>query len=192
MKPIFAIYIILLTTPIIYAQNQSMTISHSGLSPNDTLWVVPNEEITFIYGGGGAHPMKSGHGTTPSPIFFPTVTVNSTITTATFSLSQVGTYLFHCGTNPGNQNNWGVIIVEDVASSQNLTTPVQLLYPNPAVDYIVLPNEAEGVFEIFNENGQTVQKGFISSDRKVDISQLSLGRFILVCEFSTQRFFFIK
>jgi hypothetical protein len=112
-----------------------MTIQHSGLTPNDTLWVAPGDTVQFIYGGGGPHPMTSGHGSKASPIFFPTVTVTSSNTTALFSLDTVGTYLFHCGTNPSNSNNWGTIIVTESASLLEQKTRVRF-YPNPGENFL--------------------------------------------------------
>ncbi|MBT5078737.1 MAG: T9SS type A sorting domain-containing protein [Candidatus Marinimicrobia bacterium] len=89
--------------------SQSMTLSHSGITPTSTLVVESGENITFIYGSGGSHPMTADNN---SPVYFPTVTVSSGNPTAVFSLTTVGTYTFHCNTNPGNSNLWGTIIVE--------------------------------------------------------------------------------
>jgi plastocyanin len=112
MKKIFyTIALILLST--MYAQDAYMHLSHSGISPSSTLTVIPNQEITFEHGGGGSHPMTSGQGNTNSPIFFPTVIVTSGNPIAVFSLTEIGTYIFHCGTNPGNTSLWGTIIVEE-------------------------------------------------------------------------------
>ena len=97
----------------LFAQDAYMNISHQGIQPSSTLTVESGQEITFEYGGGGPHPMTSGQGSTESPIFFPTVTVTSSDPIELFSLMEVGTYLFHCGTNPGNSSNWGTIIVEE-------------------------------------------------------------------------------
>lgn len=115
MKNIF--YIITLVTinlTIGYTQDAYMNISHLGLQPSSVMTVELDEEITFEYGGGGPHPMMSGFGNgTPSPVFFPTITVNSGNPIEVFTLSEVGTYFFHCGTNPGNSSNWGTIHVEE-------------------------------------------------------------------------------
>ncbi|MBC8310728.1 MAG: T9SS type A sorting domain-containing protein [Candidatus Marinimicrobia bacterium] len=89
--------------------SQSMTLSHSGITPSSTLVVESGENITFIYGSGGSHPMTSDN---DSPVYFPTVTVSSGNPTAVFSLTAVGTYTFHCATNPGNSSLHGTIIVE--------------------------------------------------------------------------------
>ncbi len=98
----------------VVSQDAFMNISHQGLQPSSTLTVESGEDITFQYGGGGPHPMTSGWGNgTESPVFFPTVTVTASNPTEIFTLSESGTYIFHCGTNPGNSNNWGTIIVEE-------------------------------------------------------------------------------
>lgn len=104
--------IILFFTTILslnFVHTQSMNLSHSGISPSSTLTVEPGVEITFIYGGGGPHPMTSDSN---SPMYFPTVTVTSSNPTAVFTLNDEGTYTFHCATNPGNSNLWGTIIIE--------------------------------------------------------------------------------
>lgn len=91
--------------------SQSMTLAHSGITPSSTLVVESGENITFIYGSGGSHPMTSDN---DSPVYFPTVTVSSGNPTAVFSLTTVGIYTFHCATNPGNSSLHGTIIVEAV------------------------------------------------------------------------------
>ncbi|MBL7012819.1 MAG: T9SS type A sorting domain-containing protein [Candidatus Marinimicrobia bacterium] len=102
----------IIITQITFAQEAYMHLAHSGITPSSTMTVEPGQEITFEYGGGGPHPMTSGQGSTTSPVHFPTVTVNSSNPIATFSLEEEGTYIFHCGTNPGNTSLWGTIIVE--------------------------------------------------------------------------------
>lgn len=97
-----------------FSQEAYMNISHQGIQPSTLLTVEVGQEITFEYGGGGSHPMTSGHGDTSSPLFFSTVTVTSSNPIAIFTLTEIGTYLFHCGTNPNNSSNWGTIIVEEV------------------------------------------------------------------------------
>jgi len=114
MKTLYALTLTLAAT-VLAAQNASFTVKHAPLSPNDTAWVAVGDTIEFIYGGGGPHPMTSGHGTfAPSPVFFPTVTVTSANPRANCVLDSVGVYLFHCGTNPGNTNNWGTIVVGQI------------------------------------------------------------------------------
>ncbi len=94
----------------VMAQNAYMNLAHSpGITPSDEITVEPGQTITFEYGGGGAHPMTSDNN---SPMYFPTVTVTSSNPIATFSLTDEGTYTFHCGTNPGNSNLWGTIHVD--------------------------------------------------------------------------------
>ena len=112
---------LLFMVQVTVAQDAYMNLSHAGISPSATMTVEPDQEITFEYGGGGSHPMTDGHGSTPSPVFFQTVTVTSSNPIATFSLEEEGTYLFHCGTNPGNSGLWGTIIVE---SSTDTTVDV--------------------------------------------------------------------
>lgn len=57
--------------------------------------------------------MTSGHNQTPSPTFFPTVSVTIGAPEATFALDEPGVYYFHCGTNPMNSSNWGTLTVLD-------------------------------------------------------------------------------
>ncbi|MDA0940766.1 MAG: T9SS type A sorting domain-containing protein [Bacteroidetes bacterium] len=95
----------------------SFTVQHSGLAPSDEAVVNVGDTIQFIYGGGGPHPMTSGHGTgIESPTFFPTVTVTAGSPEAFCTLEEPGVYYFHCGTNPGNSNNWGTLNVVDPTS----------------------------------------------------------------------------
>ena len=111
MKKIFNTLLMLLSP--MYAQEAYMNISHQGIQPSSTLTVQSGQEITFEHGGGGPHPMTSGQGSTDSPIFFPTVIVTSENSIAVFSLTEIGTYIFHCATNPSNSSNWGTIVVEE-------------------------------------------------------------------------------
>jgi len=138
-----------------HAQYPSMTIQHSGLTPNDTLWVAPSDSIQFIYGGGGPHPMTSGHGAKSSPVFFPTVTVTSSNTTALFTLDSVGTYIFHCGTNPNNSNNWGTIIVTESASLIENHQKVRF-FPNPGRNVIHLDAPYSMEWGLLDMTGQWV------------------------------------
>lgn len=165
-----------------FGQNQSMTISHSGLSPNDTLWVTPGEQIDFIFGGGGAHPMTSGHGATASPVFFPTVTVTSTDPLATFSLTTIGTYIFHCGTNPANTANWGTIIVEELASIDESNAPNSiLLYPSPTNELLKINVNAEGSYRIHDLSGKTLLDGdLVTGTTEINIADLKKGQYIFV------------
>lgn len=91
----------------------SFNVSHAGLQPSAEATVNIGDTVKFIHGGGGPHPMTSGHNQTPSPTFFPTVTVTIGAPEATFTLNEAGVYYFHCGTNPMNSNNWGTLTVVD-------------------------------------------------------------------------------
>ena len=51
-------------------------------------------------------------GSVSTPEAFTTQTVTSSSPTTTFQMAVPGHYVFHSNTNPGNQNNWGTIIVE--------------------------------------------------------------------------------
>lgn len=148
---------------------QSITISHQGLSPNDTLIVNINEEIAFIYGGGGPHPMTSGHGQQASPVFFPTVTVNAGMPSAVFSLSTPGSYWFHCGTNPGNSNNWGVIIVEDQANLNQFIegNDVQINFLNGLLTINTSLDAYE--IEICNSLGEIVYRSTLSGSDSINL-----------------------
>lgn len=170
------------TYKIALGQNQSMTISHTGLSPNDTLWVTPGEQIDFIFGGGGSHPMTSGQGTTASPVFFPTVTVTSTDPLATFSLTTIGTYIFHCGTNPSNTANWGTIIVQELASIDESNAPNSiLLYPSPANELLKINANTEGSYRIHDLSGKTLLDGdLVTGTTEINIADLKKGQYLFV------------
>ena len=85
MKTITLFIIAISTSLLSFGQNPSMTISHTGLAPYDTLTVYAGDSIDFIYGGGGSHPMTEGwqSGQSSSPISFPTQTVTSSIPSVT-------------------------------------------------------------------------------------------------------------
>jgi plastocyanin len=96
----------------------SFTVQHAGLAPSAEATVNVGDTVQFIYGSGGPHPMTSGHGTAiESPTFFPTVTVTAGAPEAFIALDEPGVYFFHCGTNPGNSNNWGTLNVVDPTSA---------------------------------------------------------------------------
>jgi hypothetical protein len=128
--------------------------------------VAPGQEITFEYGGGGAHPMTSDSNPM-SPMFFPTITVTSSDPIATFTLTEVGTYYFHCGTNPGNSSLWGGITVEEssVGIDEQLSVPKQFeitnVYPNPFNPTTTMTFKVDDLnaftLEIFNINGQLIK-----------------------------------
>ncbi len=150
---------ILLTSMLSIGQNPSITISHNGLSPYDTLTVYVGDSVDFFYGGGGSHPMTEGwqSGQTSSPISFPTQTVTSSIPSVTFTLDTPGTYYFHCGTNPGNSNNWGEITVLDTTATEIIETEIveYKIYPNPSTDVITIEG-LNGAAEIYNLIGEKV------------------------------------
>jgi len=179
MKKLSLLFIALLSGVGAFAQ--SMTISHSPLSPNDTLWVQPGDTITFHHGGGGPHPMTSGHGSTASPVFFPTVTVNGAVPKAEFTLDSVGTYIFHCGTNPNNTNNWGTIIVAENIGLRELSQTVAM-YPNPAVDFLFVEDAGlTGLsYDIVNILGNVVDHGvFDQSKARISVQSIPSGTYVL-------------
>lgn len=182
----FTLLLTLFVGTAAYAQQHTMTFSHSPITPNDTLWVAPGDTIEFVWGGGGPHPMTSGHGTsTPSPVFFPTVTVTSSSPKAQFTLDTVGTYLFHCGTNPSNSNNWGTIIVEDVSIDEHEATVVTL-FPNPALNEITIERAEDSdihAYEIYDLTGRRVLTGTLENQSTtVDISSLPSGNYRVTCK----------
>jgi len=173
----------LVSTTIMFGQNQ-MTIAHSGISPSSTLTVTVGEDIEFIHGGGGSHPMTEGwqSGEASTPIVFVTQTVTSSNPTVTFTIDTPGTYYFHCGTNPGNQNNWGKIIVEaesggNVSVNENVEiTEVFGIYPNPSNKHIIAKG-VTGTVEIFNLIGEKVLE---STEKTINIESLKKGTYFVV------------
>ena len=91
------------------------------------------------------------------PISFPTQTVTSSIPSVTFTLDTPGTYYFHCGTNPGNSNNWGKITVLDTTATEIIETEIveYKIYPNPSTDVITIEG-LNGAAEIYNLIGEKV------------------------------------
>ncbi|MBT6030301.1 MAG: T9SS type A sorting domain-containing protein [Crocinitomicaceae bacterium] len=174
MKTILLL-ITLSTSVISYGQNPSMTIAHTGISPNSELTVYAGESIDFLYGSGGNHPMTEGwqSGAASTPIPFVTQTVNSSIQSVTFTLDIPGTYYFHCGTNPGNSNNWGQINVLD-STSTGITEKQPLsynVYPNPVSDILTIENFIEEAY-IYNIKGEKV---FTIQNKSTDISTFPSG-----------------
>ena len=108
-----------------FAMAQEMTIAHTGITtvPTSTdmsLTVSVGEIITFIHGGGQAHPMTESHpntGATSTPIPFVTQTVSSSIPSTTFQLNTAGVYKFHCGNNSGASDKYGTIYVTEGGST---------------------------------------------------------------------------
>lgn len=70
----------------------SLTVSHTGLVLSSEATVNIGDAVLFIYGSAGLHPMTSGHSQTPSPTFFPTVTVTSCAPEATATFDEAGEY----------------------------------------------------------------------------------------------------
>jgi len=178
MKKITFITVIILTSIFSFGQNPSMTISHTGLSPSSTLTVFAGEEIDFIYGGGGPHPMTEGwqSGESSTPFEFVTQTVTSSNPLVTFTLEE-GIYYFHCGTNPGNSNNWGMITVlsNSTTGVEETKIPEYKIYPNPTTDILSI-NGLAGTVEIFNLSGKQIMK---SKSAITDISNLPKGTYIV-------------
>lgn len=68
---------------------------------------------------------------------------------------------------------------ENVTSTLNLSENKLEIYPNPADNYILL-NEKAKLFEIINLTGKTVLiKNNIESNKKIDISTLNSGMYII-------------
>jgi len=177
MKTITLFTAIFLASLMSLGQHPSMTISHSGLAPYDTLTIIAGDSIDFIFGGGSAHPMTEGwqSGESSTPIPFPTQTVTSTSTLATFTLNTPGTYYFHCGTNPGNGNNWGKITVLAASGTIESRSTQYSIYPNPTTDILVIDG-LNGVAEIFNLNGKKVME---TTSSAVNIENLSNGTYVI-------------
>ena len=125
--------------------------------------------------------MTSGHGSTSSPVFFPTVTVNSGTPKAEFSLDSIGTYTFHCGTNPGNTNNWGTIIVMETVGLDELSNTVAI-YPNPTHDFLFVedPKLIGHHYEIIDILGKTVESNVFSQNKtRISTAHLPAGTYML-------------
>jgi len=163
------------------AFGQSMSISHSGISPIDTLTVYVGQDITFYYGGGQSHPMTEGwaSGQSSTPIPFPTQTVSPTIQSKVFHMDSIGVYYFHCGNNPNNTAAWGKITVVDSAGTAGLsplaTLPEFKVYPNP-VDDILTVEGLIGLATIHDLKGVTVMT---FSSPTVDVTQLPAGTYVV-------------
>ena len=157
---------------------QSMNISHQGTNPI-SITVQVGEDITFIYGGGGAHPMTEGwqDGSVSTPEAFATQTVTSSSPTTTFQMAVPGHYVFHCNTNPGNQNNWGTIIVEgSVIGIEEASSSFINVFPNPAQDVITIEGNKEGKAVITDINGKIVMRDLSTT---ISISALPNGTYFI-------------
>jgi len=140
----------------------SFTVSHMGLAPSSEATVNIGDTVLFIYGSGGPHPMTSGHNQTPSPTFFPTVTVTSGEPEATATFDEAGVYYFHCGTNPNNSNNWGTLTVVDPNNPNAVSEEAAsawTLQTNVVRNEVVLngQNWPEEVV-LFSMSGQAIQR----------------------------------
>ncbi|RLD62089.1 MAG: hypothetical protein DRJ05_01190 [Bacteroidetes bacterium] len=177
-KPLFTIALILWVV-LSYGQNPSMTISHSGLSPYDTLTVFVGDSIDFFHGGGGPHPMTEGwqSGEASTPVPFETVTVTPSNPAETFTINTAGTYYFHCGTFPGNSDNWGMITVVESGSTTEIPENKidrHKVFPNPVTDILTIEGfNGKGV--IFNINGKKVMD---VNSSVFDVSDLPKGMYI--------------
>tara|TARA_B110000046_G_scaffold6876_1_gene7277 strand:+ start:1089 stop:1664 length:576 start_codon:yes stop_codon:yes gene_type:complete len=179
MKTITLFIIAISTSLLSFGQNPSMTISHTGLAPYDTLTVYVGDSIDFFYGGGGTHPMTEGwqSGETSTPIPFTTQTVSSSILSVTFATDTPGTYYFHCGTNPSNSANWGKITVLDSASSG--ITEEQMsrysVYPNPVTDILTIDglNHTAKIYNLIGKKVMGVNTSII------DVRSLPKGMYII-------------
>jgi len=182
MKNIAVTISIIALAIICRGQNQSMTIAHTGLSPESVLTVNVGEEIDFFYGSGGSHPMTEGWNTGETSVVpFETQTVTSVISSVTFSLETPGTYYFHCGTNPMNQGNWGSIIVVDPSIGVNdlsVGTETFTVYPNPT-NQIITIDGFYGTAEIFNIVGEKVMD---VRNKVTSITRLPNGVYIIKME----------
>jgi len=161
--------------------SQSVTISHQGLSPSDEMTVHVGETITFNYGGGGNHPMKEGwnSGEVSTPAVFETQTVSSSIPSVAFTIDVAGTYYYHCGTNPGNQNNWGKIIVlaegEETNGVEEEEIETVSLFPNPATNVLNISGIVTKAI-IYNSIGEKVLE---TTDSSVNIEDLPNGVYVV-------------
>jgi len=186
MKTITLFIIVISTSLLSFGQNPSMTIAHTGISPNTELTIYVGDSIDFFYGGGGTHPMTEGwqSGETSTPIPFTTQTVSNSIPSVTFAMDAPGTYYFHCGTNPSNSGNWGKITVLDsnLAGVPENQMIYYTFYPNPATDILTIEG-LNDTAEIYNLIGEKVMD--INSSI-VDINALPKGNYILkIGEFSS-------
>jgi plastocyanin len=177
MKNILLLIAFAMMASISFAQ-QSMTISHQGTNPM-SITVQVGEDITFIYGGGGDHPMaegwQDGSASTPEP--FANQTVTSSNPTTTFQMLVPGHYVFHCNTNPGNQNNWGTIIVDgEISGVEEASASHLKIFPNPALDLITIEGNTDGKAVITDMGGKIIMRDFTTS---ANITQLSSGTYFI-------------
>ena len=184
MKKLLILPALLLST---LTFSQSVTISHSGLAPSATITVQAGEEITFIHGGGGDHPMVEGWGSgeTSTPNTFAPQTVTSSNPTTVFTIDVVGTYYYHCGTNSDNTNNWGKIIVTGEVNAVDENDKVYFdIYPNPASTNLTI-QAFTGKAEIFNAVGTKIMD---VEDSNVNIEKLATGTYFIKMDGKTVKF----
>jgi len=167
----------------VFAMAQEMTIAHTGIttipnSPDKSLSVNVGDDISFIYGGGGSHPMTEGwqDGSSSTPTAFVTQTVTSSISSVTFQINTAGTYRFHCGTNPANSNNWGTIYVTEGTTEidEVVNNPISI-FPNPAND-VLTAEGLDGIANVLDMNGKQVMS---ITNGAVNISDLAKGTYII-------------
>jgi hypothetical protein len=168
-----------------FAMAQEMTIAHTGIttaptSTDKSLTVYVGGDITFLYGGGGSHPMTEGHPGTSAvstPVAFITATVTSSIPSFTFKINTAGTYKFHCGSSPTNNKNYGTIYVleEGTTGVEDVTKNNISIYPNPANDVLTVEG-LDGIVNILDINGKQVMN---VTNGTVNISDLAKGTYII-------------
>ena len=170
-----------------FAMAQEMTIAHTGITtvPTSTdmsLTVSVGEIITFIHGGGQAHPMTESHpatGATSTPIPFVTQTVSSSIPSTTFQLNTVGVYKFHCGNNSTSTNKYGTIYVtEGTTAIDEVVNNTISVFPNPATNNITVEG-LNDIAQVFDVNGKKVMG---VTNGTFDVSELSKGTYIVKSE----------
>ena len=170
-----------------FAMAQEMTIAHTGITtvPTSTdmsLTVSVGEIITFIHGGGQAHPMTESHpttGATSTPIPFVTQTVSSSIPSTTFQLNTVGVYKFHCGNNSTSTNKYGTIYVtEGTTAIDEVVNNTISVFPNPATNNITVEG-LNSIAQVFDVNGKKVMD---ITNGTFDVSELSKGTYIVKSE----------
>ena len=168
-----------------FAIAQEMTIAHKGIttvptSTDKSLTVYVGGYITFLYGGGGSHPMTEGHpstGAASTPVAFITATVTSSIPSFTFQINTAGTYKFHCGSSPTNDKNYGTIYVleEGATAVEGVTKNNISIFPNPANDVLTV----EGLDEIANVLDMNGKQVMSITNGTVNISDLAKGTYII-------------
>jgi plastocyanin len=169
-----------------FAMAQEMTIAHTGIttvpvSTDQSLTVNVGDDITFIYGGGGSHPMTEGHpgtGAVSTPLPFITTTVSSSFPSFTFQINTAGTYKMHCATSPTNDKNYGTLYVLGEGGSTAVEdvkeNPVSV-YPNPATNNIIIEG-INGIAQVLDVNGKKVMN---ITNGAVNISDLAKGTYII-------------